>query len=201
MSIWTHAQGVLRISGLERSEKRINEIKEILDKDIPTGSEGSLKYEILENQNKSDFNSYNVMIFGDLRDFHIIDPIYDWFVYLIENLKIREANLHVDCEFEEDIALFYLAGNGKSLVPKKTFVKKYLDKKEKQYVITEPTGSYFLDPSYESWNFTKDIEEATKFNSLEEAEEMKDILDKAVCRTYWDSDDIVPFPTIKKVEA
>ena len=67
------------------------------------------------------------------------------------------------------------------------------------FVLTEPTGKYFVNPSYERWDFTDNIEEATKFERFEEANEMKEIIDRAVFATYWDWSDIEPCPSIKEV--
>lgn len=68
-----------------------------------------------------------------------------------------------------------------------------------RFVLTEPTGKYFLNPSYERWDFTDDVEKATTFESFEKANEMKEIIERAVAVTYWDWSDIVPFPKIKEI--
>ena len=70
---------------------------------------------------------------------------------------------------------------------------------EKKFALTEPTGSYFVNPSYQSWDFTKDVKKATTFETLKEATEMKEILERAVYSTYWDYDDIIPQPSIVEV--
>jgi len=41
-----------------------------------------------------------------------------------------------------------------------------------KYVLVEPSGKYFKNPSFERWELTDQIEDATVFGSIEAAEEM-----------------------------
>ncbi len=70
-----------------------------------------------------------------------------------------------------------------------------------EFALVEPTGKYFVNPSYTKWSFTPNESEATKFNTLAEANEMKEIIQRAIGGTYWDYDDIIPFPKIKEIES
>jgi hypothetical protein len=50
----------------------------------------------------------------------------------------------------------------------------------KKYVLVEPSGLYFVNPSFWSWGLTKDIHKATTFNSYIEAKNKKEEIEK--CR-------------------
>lgn len=69
-----------------------------------------------------------------------------------------------------------------------------------KYVLVAPKGSYFVNPSFFSWDFTQDPEKATKFDSLERAEYAKDAVERGIASCSWSYDDELPFPTIKEVE-
>ncbi|QOV08311.1 hypothetical protein Kirov_112 [Bacillus phage Kirov] len=60
-------------------------------------------------------------------------------------------------------------------------------------------SDYFLNPTYWSWSFTKDSDKATKFETLEEANDMKETIERAVASTFWDYDEDPPFPVVIKV--
>lgn len=64
------------------------------------------------------------------------------------------------------------------------------------YVIKEPTGCYFVEPSRISWDLTENINKATQFDTLKEVNKAKKMLDSAIGGTYWDYDDIIPYPTV-----
>jgi len=55
---------------------------------------------------------------------------------------------------------------------------------------------YFIDPSYAGWYLTSDIEKATVFEDLEEAEKVCEAVSNAVGSTYWDWSDIPPWPEV-----
>lgn len=57
--------------------------------------------------------------------------------------------------------------------------------------------NYFVEPSFEGWKLTKDIEKATVFNSQETAEKMKETINRASVTTYWDWNDIQPWAVVK----
>lgn len=67
------------------------------------------------------------------------------------------------------------------------------------FVLVEPTGKYFVNPSYSSWDFTDNVNNATKFSTHDEAVEVKETIERAIGVTYWDWSDIIPFPTIKEL--
>ena len=63
-------------------------------------------------------------------------------------------------------------------------------------LITKECKSYFVDPSYQGWGLTKDLEKATTFDTREEADKVCEAVERAVCSTYWDYSDIEPFPEV-----
>jgi hypothetical protein len=58
---------------------------------------------------------------------------------------------------------------------------------------------FFKNPSYSSWDLTDSVIDATLFETEEAAEDMKKTLDHAVGGTYWDYDDVIPFPKVYKL--
>lgn len=67
------------------------------------------------------------------------------------------------------------------------------------YALQAPGGSYFVNPSYSGWDFTKDPALATTFATEAIANDKKLEIDRAVGATYWDYDDIIPFPKVVTV--
>lgn len=55
---------------------------------------------------------------------------------------------------------------------------------------------YFKNASYTSWDFTEDISLADSFSTIEEANDMRDTLNRAIGSTYWDYSDILPEPRV-----
>jgi len=49
-----------------------------------------------------------------------------------------------------------------------------------KYVLVEPSGKYFKNPSFERWELTDQIEDATVFGSIEAAEEMSATIERAI---------------------
>ncbi len=132
MSLWTHIAGCIRYECFGSRRKDL--IQEILgttvsydDPDdlwkkcnVPLGSEGSLRYYIYEEPNKSLVPSFNVLIWGDLRDFgeakEDIDSVKKWFREITieklekpeyEKFEIRDAVLLVRVEWQAPIILTY----------------------------------------------------------------------------------------------
>lgn len=59
---------------------------------LPCGSEGSLVYNIWENDDDSDIPAFTVSVFGDLRDYEETDSIQTWFNQLCDSFPIiRQA--------------------------------------------------------------------------------------------------------------
>jgi hypothetical protein len=110
MSIWTHVVGCVRVDGLPGIVPKCTKeaIRETIgpmslfddwnDKSkLPSGSEGSLHYEIIEY----DFGLPWIAIpfWGDLRDFDNPDEIKKWWSELLPKLgMIRDAVLRVEVE-------------------------------------------------------------------------------------------------------
>lgn len=110
MSQWTHVAGCIRVDAVRIINDPINDIKKVLgkivrygdsdwDTTIPCGSEGSLKYQIIENPDKNCMAAYCIPIWGDLRDYSNVEEIENWFNSCCENLIVRNAVLNIDVEF------------------------------------------------------------------------------------------------------
>ena len=91
MSQWTHVCATFRIDALDRVLSN-DTIESVIGKPIgfcefveegvkylPKGSEGSLKYELIENPDKGTVAAYVLVVYGDLRDYDNIDEIELWF--------------------------------------------------------------------------------------------------------------------------
>ena len=117
MSIWTHVNGQIRIDDMRfGTDSNLSIIKNIIGNtcdyhstdeewekcSVPTGSEGSLQYSIIENPDKSSLAAYTVAIWGDLRDFSDkdVDKIRVWFDKILNSsgLWIRQAVLQIEVE-------------------------------------------------------------------------------------------------------
>lgn len=62
-----------------------------------------------------------------------------------------------------------------------------------KYVLKNKPGiSYFVNPSYDSWQFTQDINKATSFDSLEEAERVARAVNAGSDHTFWEWDETPP---------
>lgn len=117
MSHWTHFCGGLRIDGICLEEEDKEEyhswaketISQVLGKiitwedllngksgetSLPNGSEGSLQYEILCNSEINDMAQFNVVIFGDLRDFgkspEDISQAKEWFTKVCNRFDLED---------------------------------------------------------------------------------------------------------------
>lgn len=128
MSRWTHVAAVVRIDdigaifgnttdwnayfGKELCYTSRNhlwdEAEEHPERFLPMGSEGSLTLHILENPNKNHLNRYNVMIFGDLRDYDTPDVILDWFKEKVNGITmVRQAVITIETEYIKTITWAY----------------------------------------------------------------------------------------------
>jgi len=117
MSQWTHVNGAIRYDRLRGLTELndLDEIKKLLGNtvewnsseyewkncNVPIGSEGSIQYHILENPDKSAVAAFNILIFGDLRDFgrKEVDTIKEWFEKVTINQEVRNAIIEVNVEF------------------------------------------------------------------------------------------------------
>lgn len=108
MSIWTHVAAIIRIDAIKgfAGPQTKKDIEDILgpmalwdgkDEDwdacsLPCGSEGSLQYQIWENEDKCSASAYTVSVFGDLRDYNETGSIQKWFNDFCDSfLMIRQA--------------------------------------------------------------------------------------------------------------
>lgn len=109
MSVWTHVAGVIRVDcihGIREPEFNKIFIKSLWGEynpkcNMPSGSEGSLDFRVIENPDKSSIDAYTVVIFGDLRDFGAanICVIEDWWNRVLEQCRmIRQAVLQIQPE-------------------------------------------------------------------------------------------------------
>ena len=116
MSVWTHVAGVIRIDSLRlfQNEPNFNRIfvKSLWDdnniSNMPTGSEGSLDYRVIENPDESDMAAYTVVIFGDLRDYGAdrTQDIKDWWERVLSEFDmVRQAVLQICPEDGESVIL------------------------------------------------------------------------------------------------
>ncbi len=121
MSQWTHVSGCFRLDGIPQA-MRMPSIPKILGtpsnnawlgeedyraaKDIPSGSEGSIQYKIIDAGRGMVWKT--VAVWGDLRDFGAEDchEIDQWFSRIVARWPlIREAHLVVSIEGGETYLL------------------------------------------------------------------------------------------------
>lgn len=110
MSTWTHVTGNIRKDGLPgvapdhtvENLKKIIGPMEVWDEDIPegvklpTGSEGSLEYEVIEYSGGLPW--VTIPIWGDLRNYDDLDAIKIWWFQTLKDLGgIRQAILVARC--------------------------------------------------------------------------------------------------------
>ena len=79
MSIWTHVIGGIRLDGFAFEQADINKLKKVFIQstfdnwnekcNMPCGSEGSIRYKVIENDNKSCLNVCQIALWGDLRNY------------------------------------------------------------------------------------------------------------------------------------
>lgn len=128
MSRWTHVAAVVRIDDIGAifgdttdwnayfgkelrytSQSHLwDEAEEHPERFLPRGSEGSLTLHVLENPDKNNINRYNVMIFGDLRDYDTPDVILDWFKEKVNGITmVRQAVITIETEYVKTITWAY----------------------------------------------------------------------------------------------
>ncbi len=130
MSQWTHVAATIRIDSLFHKEEYY-QIRNALGKTLswgdeidsdtyymPYGSEGSLKYIITENPDKSSVAAFTVTIYGDLRDYDDADAIIKWFEEVCNKFFIRQAVITIDVEYQKTV---YGSFTGESRLNKKLY--------------------------------------------------------------------------------
>ena len=116
MSVWTHVAGVIRVDSI-RGLTPAPKFDKIFVKSLwgdnnisnmPTGSEGSLDYRVIENPEESSIAAYTVVIFGDLRDYGAdrTQDIKDWWERVLSEFDmVRQAVLQICPEDGEPVIL------------------------------------------------------------------------------------------------
>lgn len=118
MSIWTHVAGVIRIDGiygvteeigseamLDRLVGKVLDFNDELDRwhdadehpeeFMPLGCEGSLKRSLWINPHMNAMARYTLSVFGDLRDYHDVNAVVEWF-----RNRCRQIHRGTNDEFE-----------------------------------------------------------------------------------------------------
>lgn len=106
MSTWTHITGIIRVDDLFGHKwKEFNEIfientfEKPSDKcNMPAGSEGSLRWNLITNPDDSSLAKYIIVLWGDLRDFgkDDIHEIQQWWDNVLPKCgMVRQAVLQI----------------------------------------------------------------------------------------------------------
>ena len=122
MSMWTQVAGIIRVDSFrfDKDYDYKTELIKMLEQDdyfgkqynfydsleywdtynekvnpIPMGSEGSLKYEVIENPNKSSMDAFVVVITGSLRDYDDAEYIISWFKNVCRKISVRQGVITV----------------------------------------------------------------------------------------------------------
>ena len=129
MSVWTHVAGIIRVDSLRLPEDydHKKELEELLATDeflgkqfgfydnwddydektnpIPCGSEGTVRYSVIENisgdGSKSSLAAFQIVIWGDLRDYDDKQAVIDWFRNACEKLFVRQAVITVETYIDD----------------------------------------------------------------------------------------------------
>lgn len=143
MSIWTHVNAQIRLDSMELLTGSIQkDLEKIIgptylpfyeeydiindwlnvgyeEKDkvkLPTGSEGSLRVEVIRNKDDHAIASHIISIYGDLRDFDSYDEIQNWWYKLCKDLEdkdkcravgIRQAICQVEVEGAQPVQMVF----------------------------------------------------------------------------------------------
>ena len=117
MSTWTHVCGCIRYDDLRPIRRRDEELKRVMgrpsscddvhnaDPHVPCGSEGSIQLSWHENPNEASLASYDVSIWGDLRDYDDLSEIEEWFGHCVNGLPVRNAVLYASVEGGDSMVL------------------------------------------------------------------------------------------------
>ena len=116
MSTWTHVIGGIRLDGFAFQKTDESKLKKIFIQstfynwnkkcNMPCGSEGSIRYKIIRNEDENCLNVCQIALWGDLRDYDS-DRIKKEFKIWLESVKnklnkegflIRQLILTAECE-------------------------------------------------------------------------------------------------------
>jgi hypothetical protein len=125
MSRWTHVTGLIRINAICGNFSKIELIEDIehcfgkpvkfldpiemWDKcTVPCGSEGSLQYEFIDNNEENSMNCGTILIHGDLREYWNKEEIIHWVKHAISTSKmwwVRSLCIKIEIDDEKSIIL------------------------------------------------------------------------------------------------
>lgn len=124
MSVWTHVNGVVRLNDYSFLSSKRNTRKDVekiigpmclfhnwnKNTKLPLGSEGSVEYKVIQSTEESNLARFNIIFWGDLRDYDDLNEIIQWFNNLkkeIESkdtfMQYRDAILSCECELGNSI--------------------------------------------------------------------------------------------------
>lgn len=124
MSNWTHVNGSIRIESLPQNndlilediEKCFGKIIEYEDlvhygwySKVPCGTEGSLKYDFIPNEEENSMNAGVLVIYGDLRDYTSQFNVVDWIkqaVSMSEVWWVRSCAIKIDTDNKKSLILY-----------------------------------------------------------------------------------------------
>ena len=130
MSQWTHVAGIIRIDSMvavmsrgpdsteDNLRRRLGEIWNYDSDYIPTsnestpsGSEGSIQYDIVKTGNEHSLSWGHIVIWGDLRDFDDPNEIYDWLLNSLatineDGMGFRDVAISIDVEYQKQYIVF-----------------------------------------------------------------------------------------------
>lgn len=108
MSKWTHVSAVIRIDDFSFISHRKRNTSKTVEKIIgpmclfekwnkhsklPTGSEGSIEYKVVQNKDESSLARFTVVFYGDLRDYDDLQEIKEWFIKLREEIEASDNEM------------------------------------------------------------------------------------------------------------
>lgn len=108
MSKWTHVSGVIRIDDFSFISRRKRNTSKTVEKIIgpmclfekwnkhsklPTGSEGSIEYKVIQDKDESSLARFTVVFYGDLRDYDDLEEIKEWFIKLREEIEASDNEM------------------------------------------------------------------------------------------------------------
>ena len=126
VSQWTHIAGIIRLDSIldlivkpeyrQQLEPQMpnqpTHIKPCLERDLPLGSEGPVKYDILKTRNEESGSIVwgHVAIWGDLRDYNEAATIHRWVDGVCQRLigakfVIRDVVMSINVEGKENLLL------------------------------------------------------------------------------------------------
>jgi len=76
--------------------------------DIPSGSEGSLQFQVWENPERSAMAAYTVMIWGDLRDYDSAQPVVEYLKRITTGRMVRQGVAQIEVEGQPPVVVHYI---------------------------------------------------------------------------------------------